>query len=148
MSQKFLDSVMRFASDITRAERSLAVDLELNVRGMINMDENTVQEESFIELASATIHEAIAKNEAVITNNVITDPSEAPTTNTNFSNLRVIVAIPVREMGAVYIDQHIRQGIIARETIDRIHKVVEQALDRGDLSLEATDLAGLYGQLE
>ncbi|MGB1285740.1 MAG: hypothetical protein ACPG7F_04325 [Aggregatilineales bacterium] len=144
MSQKFLDTVMQFASTITDAERSLAVDLDLNIQGMINLDKETVREESFIDLASATLHQAISKNEAIITNNVVTDPTKAPTTNTNFSNLRVIVAIPVREIGAVYVDQHIREGIIARETTDKIQSIIENALDAGKLDITSDELIAQY----
>ncbi|HEX2619404.1 MAG TPA: hypothetical protein VHL11_04630, partial [Phototrophicaceae bacterium] len=45
-------------------------------------------------------------------------------TNTNFANLRVVVCIPVKGHGAVYLDQHIRNGIIPRDMIDRLTEVV------------------------
>lgn len=144
MSSEFLVSIMHFAIRATGAERGMAVDLDLNVCGVANLDEHTIKAKHFIDIASSTLHESIQQDEAIITNNIITDPSDAPTTNTSFSDLRVVVAIPVQGTGAVYLDQHIRQGVIARETINQVHEIVRKLQSSDRLDASADDMMALF----
>lgn len=138
-SREFLSVFMRFALDVTKAERGLAVDEALQALDFANLEAATVNTANFQTLLRASLQEALSNQQAVITNNIITDPSEAPITNTNFSDLRVIVVMPIGKIGAVYLDQHIRQGVIGREVIDRLSAFAESLLAAGETqwSLEA-----------
>src|SRR6185369_14262543 len=111
MSDHLLSKLMRVAKQITRAERAMAVDSELNVLDTLNLEQAVLNAPHFHEVAMVSLRRAIDRNESIITNNIITDPAQAPVTNTNFTDLRVVVVLPVMDHGAVYLDQHIRYGI-------------------------------------
>jgi hypothetical protein len=124
----------------------MAVDRNLKVLERINLDDDTLKTPRFSVLANATLRRAMDNDDAILTNNVVTNPSEAPLTNTTFSDLRVIVVIPVGELGGIYLDQHIRQGVIAREVIDDLHSLSKQALAQGTLPT-AEELLQMYQAL-
>lgn len=124
MNDSLLTKMMRVAYKVTGAERALAVNYDLETLDKINLEETTLEDPSFIGFAQKWLRHALDEGHYVITNNVVTDPTKAPTTNTNFANLRVVVCIPVRGHGGVYLDQHIRNGIIAREVINRLMDVI------------------------
>ena len=111
MSDSFLSTFMQVAKEITRAERCMSVTPDLSVVEIDNLDVNVLESDEFQELATNCLSKALETNSAVLTNNIITDPSQAPVTNTNFTDLRVIVAIPIKGTGAIYLDQHIRNGM-------------------------------------
>jgi hypothetical protein len=146
MSVQLLTDFMKLVLDITGAERGLAVDTEMTICAMANLDEDTAQSPKFSDLALQALSDAMTDNEAVITNNIITDPSQAPTTNTNFSHLRFVVAIPLPQVGAVYVDQPIRNGVISRDPIEKLRQLGEQVAAQAS-NTPNTDLRALYDQM-
>jgi hypothetical protein len=86
-------------------------------------------------------------NQPVLTNNIITDPAQAPITNTTFTDLRVIVAIPVDGVGAIYLDQHIRNGMFQRDTIDKICQTIALMLVQNDPANTPEALHAIYDSL-
>ncbi|NWF70629.1 MAG: hypothetical protein HXY40_16205 [Chloroflexi bacterium] len=147
MSDHFLSALMRTAKDITQAERALAVDVDLNVLETLNLDTPTLNSAHFQEVATGALRRGLDNNEAIITNNIITDPAQAPVTNTNFTDLRVVVVIPVKGRGAVYLDQHIRHGIIPRQTIDKLMRLVRQVMSSAESEPGAEALHTMYQQM-
>ena len=145
MSTELLSDFMHLVLDITGAERGMAVDADMQVCAVANIDESALQSAQFNDLAVQTLSDAMARNEAIITNNIITDPAEAPTTNTSFSNLRVVVAIPLPQTGAIYVDQHIRNGVIARDAIEKLKQLAQQVTTHEQTG--STNLRELYNQL-
>lgn len=147
-SNEFLANFVHLAHHITRAERGMAVDNDLRVCELINLDQTVIERTDFSELAAGTMVQAIQQQEPVITNNMITDPASAPVTNTNFSDLRVIVAIPVGGLGAIYLDQHIRNGIIARATTDRLMAFGDAIVANGQTNLDLDTLMNMYQMMQ
>lgn len=146
MSADLLTDFMYLVLDVTGAERGMAIDADMSVCAAANLEASEIESKKFNDLAVRTLHDAMSRNEAIITNNIITDPSEAPTTNTNFADLRVVVTIPLPNHGAVYVDQHIRNGVIARESIDRLHRLGNQLAERENGEPPA-NLRDLYDQM-
>lgn len=145
MNQEFLATFLRVAKEVTGAERGMAVNTELEIQpDAIGVDERLINNASFIDLAQDTLRDCLQKDETIVTNNMITDPSEAPITNTNFSDLRVVVAVPVRDVGALYLDQHIRRGVIDRDKLDRLMRVANAVVSDGNLGISDDDLRTLY----
>jgi hypothetical protein len=147
MSQPFLSKIMRVAKQVTRAERAMAVDSNLDVLETLNLDTSVMESQNFQEVATSTLRRAIERGEPIITNNIITDPSQAPVTNTNFTDLRVVVVIPVEGDGAVYVDQHIRYGIIPRQTIDKLMRLVVHLVEHQQQNIDESEMIALYQQL-
>jgi len=124
MSNSFLARLLRVAQKVTQAERGFAVNNTREVQEKFNLDDSTLEEPAFRDFAHIWLGRALDDGKTIITNNIITDPSKAPNTNTGFANLRVVVCIPVSKHGAIYLDQHIRNGIIPRDIIDRLSDMV------------------------
>ena len=137
MSETLLENIMDAAREITGAEQSKAVDSDLKVVKSVNEYARAPKLQAYID---SNLRRAMDKNEAIITNNVITDPAEAPSTNTSFSDLRIIVAMPVAGHGAVYLEKHIRDGMIERETIDKLMRMVADLLDSGEQTPDSETL--------
>ena len=138
---------MEAAKKITHAERCMVVNTDLELLEMINVDRAMVESTAFGEFALECLREAIKSDEVVITNNVITDPSDAPTTNTNFANLRVVVALPLVGHGAVYLDQHIRNGIIPRQMIERLMRMANHVRENNLENSSSSELVQLFQTL-
>jgi hypothetical protein len=147
MSDVFLRNFMEAAKKITHAERCMVVNTDLELLEMINVDRAMVESTAFGEFALECLREAIKSDEVVITNNVITDPSDAPTTNTNFANLRVVVALPLVGHGAVYLDQHIRNGIIPRQMIERLMRLATHVRENNLEDSSSAELVQLFQTL-
>lgn len=147
MTTAFLKAFMHLAHQVTSAERGMVVDTALNILDTVNVEPDVTQSARFSTLANTILRQAIDRDEAIITNNIITNPAEAPVTNTNFSDLRVVVAIPVPQLGAVYLDQHIRHGVIAREVIQNLHNLARQLVANGQTELGHDDLMAQYEQI-
>jgi hypothetical protein len=145
MSAAFLVNLMRIALHTTGAERALAVDSQMGVVDTINLDQTDINSEKFTGFES--IREALAKGAPIITNNAVMDASRAPVTNTSFSNLRVVVVIPVEGLGAIYLDQPIRRGMIAKEIVNRLMVLGQQAVHDGQIAASESDLQALYGRI-
>ncbi len=142
MNDQFLPWFLQVAMRVSGAERGMALDLNDQIVARVNLEDKIVQEPGFIGFN--VIHEALTTGDPILTNNLITDPSDAPTTNTNFAHLRIIVVIPVSEVGAIYIDQPIRMGVIPQPTIDRLMQVA--AVDPASVN-EMADLLAEYDRL-
>ncbi|MEM9951255.1 MAG: hypothetical protein AAF846_06640 [Chloroflexota bacterium] len=135
MDATFLTNFMRFVQSKTKAERSMAFDLEMTIHDRVNLDDDELNKPDFADVLQTAIDEAINTDDYVITNNLLT-PEDAPKTNIHLHKLRMMVAIPLAGHGAIYIDQQIRQGVFPRDLVERItefgHYVVEN--DKTDLS--------------
>ena len=148
MSADFLKNFMQVTEKITEADRFMAIDRDGNIIDTINLTADLINSPDFADVANISIGKCFETGKFLITNNIITDPSEAPKTNTQFSDLRVVVVIPVGDMGAIYLDQPIRYGVIPRETVENLVKLVDnvQSNDQYDMSTEAME--SLYELLE
>lgn len=145
MSDTFLSNLMRAAHQITGATRCLAIDTDITILDTIGIDDDERKDPNFIAIVEASVKDAIAKGESVLSNNLITSPEQAPHTNTHLSGLRVILALPVQEYGAIYLDQSVRDGVFDRETIDQLTSLIAHLLNGGKLDLADGDIAALYG---
>lgn len=148
MSDVFLKNFMNAAKQITHAERCMVVNTELQPVATENVDLAMIETTAFGEFALECLRKSMSTNEVVITNNVITDPSDAPTTNTNFANLRVIVAVPLKGSGALYLDQHIRNGVIARQTVERLMQLAQYLVSSAYYDKSTSEMVQFYQQLE
>lgn len=137
-----LASLLQIAIQQTGADRAMVCDTHLAVVGSVNLD----QAEILSERLTDVVQKAIASGQPVITNNAVKDAANAPLTKTNFDNLRGVVAIPVVGVGALYLDRPLKQGIIAKNTINRLMKVAEQAVKDGQTEITADKLGELYQQ--
>ncbi|MEQ8672819.1 MAG: hypothetical protein RLP44_26390 [Aggregatilineales bacterium] len=147
MDNNFLENLLTAVIEITDAERGLAVSEDLTVQRINNIDETVLDSSEFMDFANSCMQQALDTQNAVVTNNIITDISDAPTTNTNFSNLRVIVALPIKGHGAIYVDQHIRNGVISKEVTDKVMQLVNRLLDDQQLHFTAEQIVRLYHKL-
>lgn len=148
MDEKFLENLLFAAKKITQAERGMVVNNTLDVLKSINLEQAVMQSSDFSELANRCLRQAMDGGEAIITNNIITDPSEAPTTNTNFADLRVVVAFPIGIIGAVYLDKPIRDGVIPKKTTEKLMRLVEHALLQDQQEHSDEELMALYEQID
>jgi len=144
MSTDFLTNLLYLAQHVTEAERGMAVDLQMTVAAAIALDDATLQSETFTSVAHSSIRAAWQQTEPVHSNNLFKDPSDAPRTNTSFANLRMVVAIPVPDAGAIYLDQHIRQGVIVRDDVDRLFAFAARLAREGQTDLSREDMFNLY----
>jgi len=147
MEQAFLSRFLEAALVITQAERGFAVDETLNIQALSSVDEALLQTPDFTELAFQALQDAIKSRETVLTNNVITDPAQAPITNTNFSDLRVVVAIPAAGIGAIYMDQHIRNGIIPREQIEKLRQLASRIIGANHTDMSQDEMIALFERM-
>jgi len=145
MSETFLSNFMHVALHITGAERALVVDQDLTIIDMVNLEQSDILADNFIGID--VIRRALESGEAIVTNNAVSDVSHAPNTNTNFSNLRLIVVIPAGGYGAVYLDQPMRLGVIPKDTINRLMALGEHVAQSGQLEISADEMGDLYQQI-
>jgi len=120
------------------------VDEDLKLLHVSQIDRAMVEATAFGEFALECLREAIKSKDVVITNNVITDPSDAPTTNTNFANLRVVVALPLVNYGAIYLDQHISKGIIPKQMVERMMQLITYVIDNNLQQSTVDELYQMY----
>src|SRR5512145_423782 len=144
MSGNFLTNFMRLALQKTGAERALAAAGDLSIVATQNLEQADLMSSQFTGIE--VIRRALDNGEPIITNNAVMDPNLAPVTNTNFSNLRVVVVIPVEEYGAIYLDQHIRRGVIPRDVVRRLWSLAMQLAANGQMDISEEDLDALYQQ--
>jgi len=144
MTRAFLINFMQAAKSVSSAERCLVVDRELEVIDYDNIDEDTLYSKDFQNVVVASIQEALKNDDVVLTNNRITDPAQAPTTNTNYTDLRVVVALPIGKIGALYMDQHIRVGIMPKPMIDRLANLANHLIDNNLLDASVDEIKSLY----
>ena len=148
MDENFLENLLGAVIDLTTTERGLAVDSDLAVQKARNIDSTLLESEEFMEFTNGCLREALDSGDTVFTNNVITDLSDAPTTNTTFSNLRVIVALPIETKGAIYIDQHIKNGVIHKEIIAKIERLIDELLPVSDQPMSKDEMVKRFKALD
>ncbi|HRL13696.1 MAG TPA: hypothetical protein PKX07_17580 [Aggregatilineales bacterium] len=144
MTDQFLKRFLNMAIAKTGAERALSVNQQLEVVDRYHVDESLLSDTVFWPLTSKLLQQAHDTGEAILTNNMIQDPSQAPTTNTNFSALRVIVVLPIPDHGIIYLDQKIKTGVFTREVLRKLTATLAQVSEseQNDISEEA--LRDLY----
>ncbi len=147
MSADFVAKILHVTLNITGADRGLAVTPDLQLIEAINLTQETIDNPAFRTLAEDTLRQSLEAGEPVITNNMVTNPENAPVTNTTFSELRAIVTFPVGKLGAVYLDQRLRYGIIDRNTLDTVITFIEHILDYNRQGLSEAELIALYRQI-
>lgn len=144
MSEVFLSTFMNFAQEATDAERGLALDLDLNILDRSQVEETLLNKDSFVDLIKTTAQKAIDSDDIIITNNMITDPSKAPTTNVHLHTLRMVVAIPLRGYGVIYLDQRLRQGVFERATIERLLEFGRYLIESDKTDISVNEYEGLF----
>lgn len=145
MSTTFLSNFMRLALQYTGAERGMACDAELAIVDTLNLEQVDLLSDNFMGIE--TLRRAYEKGEPIITNNAVMDPAMAPNTNTNFTNLRVIVVIPALPYGGIYVDQPIRRGIISKEIVNRLMMLASYAIENEYTEISEAQLGQLYEQM-
>ncbi len=143
----FLTEFMNFALQVTKAERALAVDSNLKAVSSTNVDAKALATQSFNELVGYVLSQAVEKQQPVITNNVVTNPLEAPKTNTSFSDLRIVVAVPIEGVGAIYLDRPVKMGVITREQVDRLIAFALTLIELGSTHLSAEQMMQQYAAI-
>ncbi|MBZ0286757.1 MAG: hypothetical protein K8I30_04015, partial [Anaerolineae bacterium] len=108
-------------------------------------DQSDVLDDNFIGID--VIRRALESGEAIVTNNAVSDVSHAPNTNTNFSNLRLVVVIPAGGHGAVYLDQLMRKGVIPKDRVNRLLVLGELLAENGELEISADEMGERYQQM-
>jgi hypothetical protein len=141
---EFVQSLMRVAYDVTKAERAFAVDTSLTVLSTINITPDAI-EAPYLKC----IQQALNSGKAVITDNytMTIDPSKAPVTNQSFPKLRFVVVLPVLAHGAVCMDQSLRGGVTSKEKVDRLNRFVQHVLANQQTHLSEQELFDLYNSL-
>ena len=147
MSTIFLDNFMRVAIQITHADRGMSVDGDLQIVSSVNVTQEDLESDLFTDCAMNSLQEAMSKGEAIITNNVIADISDAPVTNTNFSDLRIVVTIPVPGYGAIYFDKPIRVGVISKNAVEKLSNLVAHIQDNQLEDSSTDDIRSLYKEI-
>ena len=137
-----LASLMQIAIQQTGADRAMVCDTHLAVVGSVNLEQSEILSERLTDV----VQRAITSGQPVITNNAIKDAADAPHTKTNFENLRGVVVIPIAGVGALYLDRPLKQGIIAKNIVNRLMKVAEQAAKDDQTETTADKLGELYQQ--
>ncbi len=145
MSDSFVSNFMRAAVFITGMERALAVNMDMEILDSVNLQEADIEAERFTGVE--TIQRAFASGKYEITNNLKIDPSQAPTTNTNFADLRVVIVLPLMGHGAVYLDRPLRNGMLPREVVEKLMALANQVIQNQQTEVNASDLSAMYERL-
>lgn len=143
----FLINFMRAAYTITKAERCIAFDNDLQMLDNLNITDEDLGKQRFADLVSSWVEQAIEDQKAVIANNLITDPSEAPKTNVHLKDLRMVVAIPIEGYGAIYLDQAIRRGVFERAIVDKITELANHLVQSGKTGLSENEMIEMYDDI-
>jgi|FLYN01.1.fsa_nt_gi hypothetical protein len=145
MSEAFVSNFMRAAVYITGMERALAVNADLEIVDSVNLQQADIESERFTGVEA--IQKAVESGRYIISNNLKIDPAQAPTTNVNFSDLRVVIALPLMGHGAVYLDQPLRNGMVPRETVEKLMALAQHVIQQQGEEASASDLVALYEQM-
>lgn len=136
----FLESFMTFARAVTHADRSMVVDETLTAVASHNLNAEALTAANFQQLAADVLAEALRSGQPIITNNMVTNPLDAPTTNVSFNDLRIVVAIPLITHGAVYLDRSVKQGVFTRDQVDQLMQFGLQLIQGGHTNLTADEM--------
>ena len=148
MSAEFLANFMRAARSITKAQRSLALDIDVNVQDRVDIEDSLLNTKEFKEMLNSIVTTALTDDTAVISNNLIKDPHDAPNTNVHLHDLRMVVAIPLGSLGAVYLDQHIRNGVFERNVIDQLAEFGRYVIENEQMDLSAEAYVNLFNEMQ
>lgn len=140
----FLNRFLVFAGRVAAAERGFVTDTGLNYIDRVNLSDATLQEERFSKVAAKVMQESLEKGTVVITNNVIIDPEQAPVTNTSFSDLRMVAAVPLGGIGILYLDRPIKLGIISRDVLERIMAFGNRLIETEQTELDVPTMEALF----
>lgn len=147
MNHNFPKAFMHFTVQLTGVERAMAVAPDGTVLDAHGLTEAMINGETFTGFQN--IQQAIDSGEAPhVTNNTILDPEAAPNTNTNFANLRVVVVFPLGDEGFVYVDQHVRHGVIEQDVLERLQQFADNWLAAGKTGISAEEMAAQYTPAE
>lgn len=147
MSSKFLAEFLHFAHAVVEAERALAVQTDLEPQEWINIEENTLQDQAFRELAYKALRAALEQNEPVIESNLLT-LEEPPKTNVNIPSIRILMAVPVSPFGAIYLDRRVAKGVFHREVSKRIGEFASWVIQNQQTDADRAQLHRLYERWE
>lgn len=145
MTAQFLSTFMRLAQQKTGADRALACDAAFNVVDSVRVQAADLSMGDFDGFDA--LRQALDTGEALITNNLIRDPAQAPITNTSFGNLRIVVIIPILNVGAIYLDQPVRNGVIAQKTVERLMLLAEKTARKEEWEVSESVLSERYEQM-
>ena len=145
MSTSFLKEWMMMAQRVSGAACACAATADLRICAMSGLDETALKSTSFTNFVTETLSSALQQGQPIFTNNLIRDADEAPTTNTHLSEMRFVVAIPLADLGAIYLDQPVRVGVISRQMVQKLHAFGLRALaDEAMLNASSTALEALF----
>jgi len=144
MQPAFLRHFLELAQQITQAERGLVVDAELEVHSDYNLDDAALNKGNWRAMIMQTLREALSDAQPVLTNNLIRDPSQVPSTNTSYRNLRLMVAFPVLDKGAIYLDQAVQTGVITSDDLARLQSFARYLVEQGKTDLDGAAMLALY----
>lgn len=132
---------MRVAYDVTKAERAFAVDMDLEVVGMLDITQEEI-EAPYLKSIQQTLNDG----EPVITDNytMTIDPSKAPVTNQSFPKLRFVVILPVAGQGAICLDQSLRGGVTSKDRVDRLGQLMRHLLENQQTELDEGEMMAVY----
>ena len=148
MSKDFVSNFLSVAHMITRADRGLAVDTDMQILAGINVTQANLDDPRFCDCAKDTLQKAINTGETIITNNLIMDQSQAPKTNVSLTDLRFVVGIPIPGMGAVYLDQPIRpQGVMSPQIIKSLAQLVAHIQTQHLEDSTPEEIYGIYQEI-
>lgn len=143
MSIGFLNNFMQFAYTATNAERGIALDTAMTVHECLSVNDALLADDGFSKLLHKSATEALATNDAIITNNLI-NPDEAPETNLHVHELRMVVAFPLQDCGVIYLDKRLRRGIFLRDLMDRLIAFANYLIDNDKTDLTSSELSALF----
>jgi signal transduction histidine kinase len=129
-----LNLVMESLIRLTGAERGclmLEADSgELVIEAARNFDQESI-EASDLEVSHTVVEEAIDTGEPVLTTNAQMDPRFSGEASIIGYHLRSIVCVPLRArgrvIGALYLDNHIREGVFSSEDLPTLTTFANQA---------------------
>ncbi len=147
MASDFLSTLLHVVQFVTEAERFMTVNDEMQVQEILNLDVEVLESEAFQDFAVGSLQQALSENSIVTTNNIISDPSEAPKTNMKFQDLRFVAVIPVAGYGAIYMDQQVRQGVIPKDILENVLTVAEQFIAQGQTDCSAEEMLARYREI-
>lgn len=147
MHKDLIVAFLNASMEIGACDRGMAVDEQMNILDSVNLNDETRQSPRFNLLMSVAVRRSIDTNEAIITNNVVTSAAEAPLTNTSFSDLRMVVAIPLEGIGAIYMDKPVKQGIIPRQMVDTLYEIGQDVIKGDNVTVvDKDDIISRYKQ--
>lgn len=145
MSEHFLENFMRASVRITEADRGIAVDNDMRIIAA-STNEDTIEVRELEEFIQTNLQAAIKTGETIISNNVITDPQQAPTTNINFTDLRVVIAMPISDYGAIHLERKIRSGIITQTAVSNLSQLSALLISAGKTDISVEEMVRLYNE--